>query len=208
MNSKKITILLVDDHSIVRIGLKALLNYEKDMSVVGEAKNGEEALRLVRQLQPNVVIMDLLMPGLDCAEAVRLILKACPTTRILVLTSYGSSDEIRFALDAGATGAVTKNLSNSELTDAIRKTAVGERVLSTEIEGSLEEARTDIVLSERQRVIVDSITRGLSNGEIALQLGISRTRVKQHLTEVFQTLGAANRAEVAALAMRRNLLKI
>ena len=103
---------------------------------------------------------------------------------------------------------MTKNLSNPELTDAIRKTAAGERVLSPEIEGTLAETRTDIVLSERQRVIVDSITRGLSNGEIALQLGISRTRVKQHLTEVFQTLGAANRAEVAALAMRRNLLKM
>ena len=205
---KKIGILLADDHAVVRAGLKAILNLERDFRVIGEAENGSDAARLAGELRPDVVIMDLLMPGLDCAEAVRLILKACPTTRILVLTSYGSSDEIRFALDAGATGAVTKNLSNPELTDAIRKTAVGERVLSTEIEGSLEEARTDVVLSERQRVIVDSITRGLSNGEIALQLGISRTRVKQHLTEVFQTLGAANRAEVAALAMRRNLLKI
>ena len=205
---KKIGILLADDHAVVRAGLKAILNLEKDFRVIGEAENGSDAAHLTGELRPDVVIMDLLMPGMDCAEAVRLVLKACPAARVLVLTSYGSSDEIRFALDAGATGAVTKNLSNPELTDAIRKTAVGERVLSTEIEGSLEEARTDIVLSERQRVIVDSITRGLSNGEIALQLGISRTRVKQHLTEVFQTLGAANRAEVAALAMRRNLLKI
>ena len=205
---KKIGILLADDHAVVRAGLKAILNLERDFRVIGEAENGSDAARLTGELQPDVVIMDLLMPGMDCAEAVRLVLKACPAARVLVLTSYGSSDEIRFALDAGATGAVTKNLSNPELTDAIRKTAAGERVLSPEIEGTLEEARTDIVLSERQRVIVDSITRGLSNGEIALQLGISRTRVKQHLTEVFQTLGAANRAEVAALAMRRNLLKI
>ena len=205
---KKIGILLADDHAVVRAGLKAILNLEKDFRVIGEAENGSDAAHLAGELRPDVVIMDLLMPGMDCAEAVRLVLKACPAARVLVLTSYGSSDEIRFALDAGATGAVTKNLSNSELTDAIRKTAAGERVLSPEIEGTLEEARTDIVLSERQRVIVDSITRGLSNGEIALQLGISRTRVKQHLTEVFQTLGAANRAEVAALAMRRNLLKI
>lgn len=205
---KKIGILLADDHAVVRAGLKAILNLERDFRVIGEAENGSDAARLTGELQPDVVIMDLLMPGMDCAEAVRLVLKACPAARVLVLTSYGSSDEIRFALDAGATSAVTKNLSNPELTDAIRKTAAGERVLSPEIEGTLEDARTDIVLSERQRVIVDSITRGLSNGEIALQLGISRTRVKQHLTEVFQTLGAANRAEVAALAMRRNLLKI
>ena len=205
---KKIGILLADDHAVVRAGLKAILNLERDFRVIGEAENGSDAAHLAGELRPDVVIMDLLMPGMDCAEAVRQVLKACPEARVLVLTSYGSSDEIRFALDAGATGAVTKNLSNPELTDAIRKTAAGERVLSPEIEGTLAEARTDVVLSERQRVIVDSITRGLSNGEIALQLGISRTRVKQHLTEVFQTLGAANRAEVAALAMRRNLLKI
>ena len=205
---KKISILLADDHAVVRAGLKAILNLEKDFRIIGEAENGSDAARLAGELRPDIVIMDLLMPGMDCAEAVRLVLKACPAARVLVLTSYGSSDEIRFALDAGATGAVTKNLSNPELTDAIRKTAAGERVLSPEIEGTLAEDRTDVVLSERQRVIVDSITRGLSNGEIALQLGISRTRVKQHLTEVFQTLGAANRAEVAALAMRRNLLKI
>ena len=205
---KKIGILLADDHAVVRAGLKAILNLERDFRVIGEAENGSDAAHLAGELRPDVVIMDLLMPGMDCAEAVRLVLKACPAARVLVLTSYGSSDEIRFALDAGATGAVTKNLSNSELTDAIRKTAAGERVLSSEIEGTLADAKAEIVLSERQRVIVDSITRGLSNGEIALQLGISRTRVKQHLTEVFQTLGAANRAEVAALAMRRNLLKI
>ena len=205
---KKIGILLADDHAVVRAGLKAILSLERDFRIIGEAENGSDAAYLTGELRPDVVIMDLLMPGMDCAEAVRLVLKACPAARVLVLTSYGSSDEIRFALDVGATGAVTKNLSNPELTDAIRKTAAGERVLSPEIEGTLEDARTDIVLSERQRVIVDSITRGLSNGEIALQLGISRTRVKQHLTEVFQTLGAANRAEVAALAMRRNLLKI
>lgn len=205
---KTIEILLADDHSIVRAGLKSILNLEKDFHVIGEAENGTDAAKQVKVLQPDVVIMDLLMPGMDCAEAVRLILKSNPDAKILILTSYGSSDEIRFVLDAGALGAVTKNISNPKLTDAIRRTAAGERVLSPEIEGELAEHTEKITLSERQRIIVDSITRGLSNGEIATQLGISRTRVKQHLTEVFQALGAANRAEVAALAIRKDLLKI
>ena len=205
---KTIEILLADDHSIVRAGLKSILNLEKDFHVIGEAENGTDAAKQVKVLQPDVVIMDLLMPGMDCSEAVRLILKSNPDAKILILTSYGSSDEIRFVLDAGALGAVTKNISNPKLTDAIRRTAAGERVLSPEIEGELAERSEKITLSERQRIIIDSITRGLSNGEIATQLGISRTRVKQHLTEVFQALGAANRAEVAALAIRKNLLKI
>lgn len=205
---KKLGILLADDHSVVRAGLKTILNLEKDFRVVGDAENGAKAATLAGELKPDVVVMDLMMPGMSCAEAVRLVLKASPDSRIIILTSYGTSTEIRFALDAGAISAVTKNISNVELTDAIRRTATGERVLSPEVEGALSESEKDIRLTERQMAIVDSITRGLSNGEIAAQLGISRTRVKQHLSEVFAVLGAANRAEVAALAMRRNLLKI
>ena len=205
---KKLGILLADDHSVVRAGLKTILNLEKDFRVIGDAENGAKAATLAGELEPDVVVMDLMMPGMSCAEAVRLVLKASPDSRIIILTSYGTSTEIRFALDAGAISAVTKNISNVELTDAIRRTATGERVLSPEVEGALSESEKDIRLTERQMAIVDSITRGLSNGEIAAQLGISRTRVKQHLSEVFAVLGAANRAEVAALAMRRNLLKI
>ena len=205
---KKLGILLADDHSVVRAGLKTILNIEKDFRVVGDAENGAKAATLAGELKPDVVVMDLMMPGMSCAEAVRLVLKASPDSKIIILTSYGTSAEIQFALDAGAISAVTKNISNVELTDAIRRTATGERGLSPEVEGALSESEKDIRLTERQMAIVDSITRGLSNGEIATQLGISRTRVKQHLSEVFAVLGAANRAEVAALAMRRNLLKI
>lgn len=204
----QIRILLVDDHSIVRVGLKTILNLEKDFRVVCEAENGADAARLAGEVHPTVVIMDLMMPGMDCSEAVRLVLKSAPSTKVIILTSYGTSEEIGYALQAGATSALTKNLSNGELTDAIRKTAAGKRVLSPEISGTLESSKEEIVLNERQRTIVDSITRGLTNGEIATQLGISRTRVKQHLTEVFQALGAANRSEAIAIALRKHLLKI
>ena len=205
---KKLNILLADDHSVVRAGLKTILNLEKDFRVVGDAENGVEAGKLAKELQPDVVVMDLMMPDMSCGEAVRLLLKVSPESKVILLTSYGTSSEIRVALDAGAISAVTKNISNSELTDALRRTAAGERVLSPEIDGALSESEKDIHLTERQMAIVDSITRGFSNADIATQLGISRTRVKQHLSEVFAVLGAVNRAEVAALAMRRNLLKI
>ena len=205
---KKLNILLADDHSVVRAGLKTILNLEKDFRVVGDAENGVEAGKLAKELQPDVVVMDLMMPDMSCGEAIRLVLKASPESKVIVLTSYGTSSEIRVALETGAIGAITKNISNRELTDAIRRTAAGERVLSPEIDGALSESEKDIRLTERQMVIVDSITRGFSNADIATQLGISRTRVKQHLSEVFAVLGAVNRAEVAALAMRRNLLKI
>lgn len=204
---KKLGILLVDDHSVVRMGLTAIINLEKDLHVIGEAENGSEAATRAGELQPDVIVMDLVMPGMDCAEAVARTLKAAPTAKILILTTYGAATEIRYALDAGATGAVTKNLSNTELADAIRRTAAGERVLSPEIKNTLAAAKEEVVLNERQFRIVESISRGLSNQEIATLLGISRTRVKQHLNEVFQALGAANRAEVAALALRKHLLK-
>ena len=205
---KKIQVLLVDDHSVVRMGLAAIINLERDLHVCGEAENGQEAVAQAKALRPDVIVMDLMMPGMSGAETTQAALAVSPETKILVLTTFGTSVEIAAALDAGAVGAVTKNLSNADLADAIRKTAAGERVLSPEIAAALKENEAAAQFSPRQMEIIDSITRGLSNQEIATLLGISRTRVKQHLTEVFEKLGAANRAEVAALAMRRNLLKI
>lgn len=204
---KKIQVLLVDDHSVVRMGLAAIINLERDLHVCGEAENGQEAVAQAKALRPDVIVMDLMMPGMSGAETTQAALAVSPETKILVLTTFGTSVEIATALDAGAVGAVTKNLSNADLADAIRKTAAGERVLSPEIAAALKENEAAAQFSPRQMEIIDSITRGLSNQEIATLLGISRTRVKQHLTEVFEKLGAANRAEVAAIALRKQLLK-
>ena len=204
---KKIQVLLVDDHSVVRMGLAAIINLERDLHVCGEAENGQEAVAQAKALRPDVIVMDLMMPGMSGAETTQAALAVSPESKILVLTTFGTSVEIAAALDAGAVGAVTKNLSNADLADAIRKTAAGERVLSPEIAAALKENEAAAQFSPRQMEIIDSITRGLSNQEIATLLGISRTRVKQHLTEVFEKLGAANRAEVAAIALRKQLLK-
>ena len=204
---KKTSVLLVDDHSVVRMGLAAIINIEKDLKVCGEAESGAEAVKLAREMRPDVVVMDFMMPGMDGAEATEAVLRASPESKVLVLTTYGTSVDIARALKSGATGAVTKNLSNDELADAIRATARGERMLSAEIESSLAEAESDNGLTARQREVLDSITRGLSNDDIAGMLGISKVRVKQHLAALYQKLGAANRAEAVAIALRRQLLK-
>ena len=204
---KKTSVLLVDDHSVVRMGLAAIINIEKDLKVCGEAESGAEAVKLAKEMRPDVVVMDFMMPGMDGAEATEAVLRASPESKVLVLTTYGTSVDIARALKCGATGAVTKNLSNEELADAIRATARGERMLSAEIEASLSEAESDNGLTARQREVLDSITRGLSNDDIAGMLGISKVRVKQHLAALYQKLGAANRAEAVAIALRRQLLK-
>jgi DNA-binding NarL/FixJ family response regulator len=204
---KKTSVLLVDDHSVVRMGLAAIINIEKDLKVCGEAESGAEAVKLAREMRPDVVVMDFMMPGMDGAEATAAVLRASPESKVLVLTTYGTSADIARALKCGATGAVTKNLSNEELADAIRAAARGERMLSAEIEASLSDAESNNGLTARQREILDSITRGLSNDDIAGMLGISKVRVKQHLAALYQKLGAANRAEAVAIALRRQLLK-
>ena len=205
---KKTQVLLVDDHSVVRMGLAAIINLEKDLHVCGEAENSAEAVARAAELKPDVVIMDLVMPGTSGADATAEVQKASPGSKVLILTSFGTSSEIAYALSAGATGAVTKNISNTDLADAIRRTAAGERVLSPEIESSLMANDDEIQLTKRQQDIIASITRGLTNQEIATMLQISRSRVKQHLKEVFVKLGASNRSEAIAIAMRKHLLNV
>lgn len=206
---KKTSVLLVDDHSVVRMGLAAIINLERDLAVCGEAESGAEAVRLVGKLRPDVVVMDLMMPGMGGAEATAAVRAASPDSHVLILTTFGTAAELSQALDAGATGAVTKNLSNDDLAAAIRDTAAGIRHLSPEIAQTLQAraAEPDIDLTPRQQQILESITRGLSNSDIAAQLEISTTRVKQHLNELYEKLGAANRAEAVAIVLRRRLLK-
>ena len=204
---KKTSILLVDDHAVVRMGLSAIINLQADLKVCGEAENGEAAVRLAAELRPDVIVMDCSLPGMDGAEATAAVLKASPSSKVLILTSFGTSADLARAMAAGAIGAVTKNLSNDELSSAIRDTARGNPHLSPEIRQTFNENVDDKAFTKRQMEVLDSITRGLSNDDIALMLGISKSRVKQHLNEVYEKLGASNRAEAVAIAMRRQLLK-
>lgn len=204
---KKIKVMIVDDHSVVRMGLASIINIEKDMSVCGEFESGFEAIQAAARLKPDVVVMDLMMPDMDGAETTAEVLKVSPESKILILTTFGTSADLSRAMSAGATGAVTKNLSNSELVEAIHDTVAGKRHLSPEIRQTLSDVTAEPEFTKRQMEVLDSITRGLSNDDIAIQLGLSKTRIKQHLNEVYAKLGAANRAEAVAIAMRKQLLK-
>ncbi len=199
---KKTRVMIVDDHSVVRMGLSSILNLEKDLVVCGAAESGAEAANEAQRIKPDVIVMDLMMPDMDGAEATAAIRKAIPDAKILILTTFGTSAELSRAIAAGATGAVTKNIANRELVAAIHDTAAGVPHFSPEIKQALCEATTMPEFTRRQMEVMKSITRGLSNDDIASQLGLSKTRIKQHLKEIYAKLGAANRAEAAAIAAK------
>lgn len=202
-----IKLLLADDHAIVRDGLATILEFQDDFSVIGEAEDGEAAVREAVRLKPDVVLMDLMMPVMNGAEATAKITAACPKTRVLILTSFGNTAELTAALDAGATGALAKTAAREELVSALRKVAAGERVISAEIARQLAEQPAPADLSGRQLDILHSLSRGLSTKEIAKQFGLSGPGVKFHLAAIYRKLDAANRAEAIAIALRRNILK-
>ena len=202
----KLKVLIVDDHAILRMGLASLLGTRPEIEVSGDAAGGEAALRKYPKLQPNVVIMDLVMPGMDGVEATRALLERHPGARILILTTFGISDSIARALDAGALGVVMKNVSLAELLLAIRKTAAGERYVSPEIERILADDPPIQELSPRQGQILGLLGRGFSNVDIARSLGISLDMVKEHVIALYAKLGAANRTEAVTIALRKHLL--
>ena len=207
MTDKKTTLLLVDDHAIMRVGLASLLNTFDDFRVIDEAENGESALQKVRQRHPDVIIADLLMPGMDGAEMTRRIVEENPSARILILTTFGTSDGIYHALKAGAKGAILKNAEIEELAAAIRAVACGRRYLSAELERIMAEDPPVEELTPRQQEILSAIVRGLTSVDIAKTLGISPNMVREHTSILFRKLGAANRAEAVAIALRKQLVK-
>ncbi len=204
----KIRILIVDDHKVVRTGLKALLSSEPDFEVVGEADDGKAALKETLALKPDVTIMDLMMSGTDGETATREILARVPSSRILVLTSYTSSDVIARALEAGAAGAVLKTADDAVLTAAIRAVAKGNDYLSPEVSRLMKHEPPTRQLTPRQNEVLQSLTHGLTNAEIARQLGICEARVEEHVNAILGKIGAANRTEAVALALKKHLLKI
>ncbi len=203
----KIKILIADDHAIVRIGLSALLKTEPDLSVVGVAKDGEEAVAEALRLKPDVIVMDLMMPKKNGVEATAAIHEKLPDTKIVILTTFAASDGIKHALDAGATGAVMKTAEDAELVSIIRAVASGGKVISDEIQQLLTEDPPAEELTPRQLEILESVTRGFTNADIAKQLGLREQSVKEHISAILVKIGAANRSEAVAIAMRKHLLK-
>jgi len=201
-------ILIADDHAIVRMGLASLLGTQDGFEVVGDAEDGEMAVKKALKLKPDVVIMDLMMPKKDGAEATAEIHAALPETKILILTTFGTSDGIANALNSGASGALMKNSPNDQLVKALRTVAAGGRAISDEVERLMEEDPPAKALTPRQMEILEGMTRGLTNQDIARELGIREDRVKGHVNTIFAKLGAANRTEAVAIALRKHLLRI
>jgi len=203
-----IKVLIADDHTIVRIGLIALLNAEKDIEVVGEAKNGDMAVKEALRLSPDVVIMDMMMPKKDGATATAELHEKLPSAKVIILTTFGASDGIAHALESGAAGALMKTADDAVLVSTIRAVASGKTVISADIKRLLENDPPVPKLTPRQIEVLQSMTRGLTNRDIAKQLGIRQDRVDEHVAAILTKIGAANRTEAVAIAMRKHLLKI
>lgn len=203
----KIKILVADDHAIVRDGLKTILNLAKDFKVVGEAEDGARAIERTAALKPDVVVMDMMMPDLDGAEATAKIKAADPQVGILILTSFTNSASMGQALKNGALGAISKSSPRERLYEAIRAVAAGRRILDREIEIALHRELPIPALTERQMEILHALSKGLTNRELAQQTGISMAGIKFHLLAIFRKLNANNRSDAVAIALRKHLLK-
>jgi DNA-binding NarL/FixJ family response regulator len=204
-----IRVLLVDDQPLIRAGLRMLCDAEPDLSVVGEAENGREAVTLAARLVPDVTVMDLRMPGVDGITATRRILDAQPAARILVLTTFGDDDHLYPALTAGACGFLLKDAPPAELLDGIRRAAAGDspfsqevlqRLVSRAVHARAETPRPLTGLTARERDVLGLVAEGLSNTEIADRLHIGVTTVKTHITSLMTKTGSPNRVRLALSA--------
>lgn len=198
-----ITLLIIDDHFVVRSGLVASLELEDDLKVVGETDRGEDAAALFDQKKPDVVLMDVQLPGISGIEATTTLLREHPEAHVLIFSTFARDEEIRSALKAGALGYLQKSSSREALLKAIRAVAKGERSLPDEIAQRLKDHLAEPEITPREREILTLVTRGNANKEIAATLGISEDIVKQHVSRILMKLEVNDRAQATAEAIRR-----
>ncbi len=205
-----IRVLIVDDHVLVRTGLKLFLMAFDDLELVGEAGTGEQAVALCGELHPDVVLMDLMMPGMDGATATTQIRASCPGVQVIVLTNFQEVGRVQHALQAGAIGYLLKNVSADELAGAIRAARIGRPTLAPEATQALVEVAVHPAASReltvREREVLHWMVKGLSNPEIAAKLTISSVTVKFHVSNILSKLGVSSRTEAVALAIQQNLV--
>jgi NarL family two-component system response regulator LiaR len=208
----KISVLIVDDHAVVRQGLKSLLSLQEDIEVVGEAANGLEAVEQISHLLPDVVLMDLIMPQLDGIEATRKVRALSPSTQVIVLTSFGEDEKVFSAIKAGALSYLLKNVSPADLVKAVQAAHRGETQLHPEIAKKLMDElslgprkQAPEELTERELEVLRLIARGQSNREIARELIISEKTVKTHVSNILSKLHLADRTQTAIYALREGL---
>jgi two-component system, NarL family, response regulator LiaR len=207
----QIRILVVDDHAVVRSGLSKFLLVNPDMLLVAEASDGEEALQMTALHQPDVILMDLMMPGIGGIEATRLIHQKYPQAKVIALTSFSEQNLVQGALQAGAIGYLQKNVTAAELAGAIRSAYAGRMSLSQEAAQALAQSATTAhlpgnALTERELEVLGCMVEGLNNQEIAARLFISLGTVKFHISNIFQKLGVDSRVEAVKLAILQKLV--
>ena len=212
MPDEPIKVMIVDDHAVVRSGLSAFLLVHDDLEFVGDAGGGAEAVRRCRELAPDVVLMDLVMPDVDGAEATRLIREECPHVQVIALTSYKEEELVQGALKAGAISYLLKNVTADELAQAIRAAFAGRPTLAPEAAQVLIRATThpedpDKGLTTRELEILRLMVDGLSNPDIAKKLFVSRSTVKFHVSNILMKLGAASRTEAVSMAIHERLVE-
>ena len=204
--TRQIKILTVDDHPILRGGIAAVIDGEQDMSIVGEASNGRDAIEMFRSKRPDVTLMDLQMPDLNGIDAIAAIRQENPQARIIVLTTYEGDVLARRALKAGATGYILKDMIRSEVLQAIRAVHLGRRYIPQKIAAELAEHYAEDDLSEREVEVLRDVARGTSNKIIASHLSISEATVKAHMKNILLKLGASDRTHAVSIATTRGYL--
>jgi len=211
--SKPIRVMLVDDHAVVRSGLSAFLLAFDDLELAGEASNGVEAVRMCEEVQPDVVLMDMMMPEMDGATATRAIRKHYPDVQVIALTSFKEDEIVQSALEAGAIGYLLKNISATELANAIRDAHTGRPTLAPEATKALIHTATHRSLptighdlTSREREVLALMVKGLNNSDIAERLVVSRSTVRFHVSNVLSKLQVTTRTEAVAVALQHDLV--
>jgi NarL family two-component system response regulator LiaR len=210
-DSKPIKVLVVDDHPVVRNGLKTMLLVFDDLELIGEAGTGEAALASCHENTPDVILMDILMPGMDGIQATRAIVEQFPQVKVVILTSFPEDELVQKSLEAGAIGYILKDASVDALADAIRSANSGKATLAPEATAALVRAKTGPLkpgsnLTQRELAVLALIVEGMSNEEIAERLVISPATARHHVSACIQKLDAANRTQAASLAVKYNLI--